>query len=445
MLGSASLTTADARFLPAAAPRGDWRVVAPRIHEQEYDVDHSGAFFYIRTNDSGRNFRLVKAPVTSPDRDAWSELLPHREQVMVESVDCFRDHLVVLEREGGLPQLQVVERKGGASHRIAFPEPAYTVSPDTNLEFDTHVFRYAYQSLVRPPSVFDYDLDTREARLLKEQPVLGGYDRTRYETERSHAIAPDGTRVPVSLVYRRGLVKDGTAPLLLYGYGAYGYPLAAAFSSNRVSLLERGVVFAIAHVRGGGELGKAWHDEGRLLNKRNSFTDFIAVAEMLLAAGYGSRERLLIEGGSAGGLLVAAVVNERPGLASAALLHVPFVDVINTMLDESLPLTVGDFEEWGDPKQKAAYDYMVSYCPYSNLARSAYPAMLVKTSFHDSQVMYWEPAKYVARLRAAKTDANPLLLKVNMEAGHGGASGRYDHLKETALDYAFLLTQVRLA
>jgi oligopeptidase B len=298
---------------------------------------------------------------------------------------------------------------------------------------------------VTPPSVFDYDMDTREARLLKEQPVLGGYDRRLYETERVFVEAPDGVRVPVSLVYRKGLRKDGTAPLHLYGYGAYGYPLTAGFSSNRISLLDRGVVAAIAHVRGGGELGKAWHDAGRMLQKRNSFTDFAAVADALVARGYGSRQRLVIEGGSAGGLLLGAALNLRPDLCRAAVSHVPFVDVINTMLDESLPLTVGEFEEWGNPKQKPDYDYMVSYCPYTNLAPRAYPAMLVRTAFNDSQVMYWEPAKYVARLRTLKTDTNPLLLKTNMDAGHSGASGRYDHLREVAVDYSFMLLQMGLA
>jgi oligopeptidase B len=444
VLGSASLTTSEARVLPAADPSGEWLVVAPRIQEQEYDLDHAGGFFFIRTSDRGRNFRLVKAPVASPARPNWTELLPHRPEVMIEGVDCFRDHLVVGEREGGLPQLLVLDLRDGRRHRITFPDAAYTVSPDTNLEFDTSLFRYAYQSLVRPPSVFDYDMTTRERRLLKEQPVLGGYDRTRYETERVIVAAPDGAGVPVSLVYRKGMERDGSAPLHLYGYGAYGYPLPAGFSSHRISLLDRGVVVAIAHVRGGGELGKAWHDAGRLLCKRNSFSDFIAVADWLVATGYGNRDRLTIEGGSAGGLLVGAVINERPALARAALLLVPFVDVINTMLDESLPLTVGEFEEWGDPRRKAFYDYMASYCPYTNLGRKAYPAMLVKTSFNDSQVMYWEPAKYVARLRAVKTDTNPLLLKVNMDAGHGGASGRYDYLREVALDYAFLLTQMGL-
>jgi len=445
VLGAASLTTSEARFLPAAEPLGEWRLVAPRVHEQEYDLEHHGEVFYVRVNDTGRNFRLVKAPVASPGRESWTEVAPHRPEVMLEGVDCFRDHLVRFEREGGLPQLSVTDLRTGATHRITFPEAAYTVSAEANREFDTRIFRYGYQSLVTPPSVFDYDMEMRTATLLKEQPVLGGYDRTQYETERALATAPDGVAVPISIVYRKGLAKDGTAPLFLCAYGSYGFPLPITFSSNRVSLLDRGVVFALAHVRGGGEMGKAWHDDGRLTRKRNTFTDFIAAAEFLLAGRYGSRDRLVVEGGSAGGLLMGAVTNMRPDLWKAVVSKVPFVDVINSMLDETLPLTVGEFEEWGNPKEKAAYDTMRSYCPYTNLERKAYPAILVKTSFNDSQVMYWEPAKYVAKLRALKTDANPLLLKTNLDAGHGGASGRYDYLREVAFDYAFILARMGTA
>ena len=442
VLGASSLTTSEVLFLPAAEPRGEWRLVAPRVHEQEYDLEHHGDVFYVRSNDGGRNFRLVKAPVASPGRESWTEVVPHRPEVMLEGVDCFRDHLVRFEREGGLPQVSVTDLRTGVAHRIAFPEAAYTVSPEANREFDTRTFRYGYQSLVTPPSVFDYDMETRTATLLKEQPVLGGYDRTQYETERVFATAPDGVAVPLSIVYRKRLARDGAAPLFLYAYGSYGFPLPITFSSNRVSLLDRGVVLALAHVRGGGEMGKAWHDDGRLAKKRNTFTDFIAAAEFLLAGKYGSRDRLVVEGGSAGGLLMGAVTNMRPDLWKAVVSKVPFVDVINSMLDETLPLTVGEFEEWGNPKEKTAYDTMKSYCPYSNLERKAYPAILVRTSFNDSQVMYWEPAKYVARLRALKTDANPLLLKTNLEAGHGGASGRYDYLREVAFDYAFILRQM---
>jgi oligopeptidase B len=442
ILAISSLTTSEARYLPAAEPGGAWRLVAPRVAEQEYDVDHRGESFFIRTNDTGRNFRLVEAPASAPGRESWRELLAHDPRVMLEGVDCFRHHLVLLEREDGLPQVRVRDMRTGASHRIGFPEPTYSAWPEANPEFETTHFRYSYQSLVTPASIFDYDMEARTSTLLKEQPVLGGYDRTLYASERVFATAPDGVRVPLSLVYRKGVARDGKAPLFLYGYGAYGFPLPVTFSSNRVSLLDRGVVVALAHVRGGGDLGKAWHDDGRMLRKRNTFTDFIAAAEHLLREGYGARERLVIEGGSAGGLLMGAVANLRPDLFRAVVSKVPFVDVLNSMLDETLPLTVGEFEEWGNPKLREFYDYIKSYCPYTNVAAKAYPAMLVKTAFNDSQVMYWEPAKYVAKLRKLKTDDNPLLLKTNLDAGHGGASGRYDYLREVALDYAFILWQM---
>jgi oligopeptidase B len=444
LMGSASHTTSEVHYLPADQPEGEWRLIAPRRHEHEYDVDHHGDRLYIRTNDQGRNFRLVSAPIEHPEPEHWQEVVPHRPDVMLEGAEFFRDHYVLLERERGLQRLQVTDLRSGDVHRIEFPEPAYSAFPSYNPEFDTHVFRYSYQSLVTPSSVFDYDMDRRASTLLKEQPVLGGYDRTQYVSERLQATAPDGTRVPISIVYRKDLPRDGKAPLYLYGYGSYGYPLPVGFSSNRLSLLDRGMAVAIAHVRGGGELGKAWHDDGRMLKKMNTFTDFIAAAEHLIAERYTSADRLVIEGGSAGGLLVGAVVNMRPDLFSLVVSKVPFVDVLNSMLDDTLPLTVGEYEEWGNPNNKEEYDYMKAYCPYTNLAPRAYPTMLVKTSFHDSQVMYWEPAKYVARLRTLKTDAHPLLLKTNMAAGHGGASGRYDYLREVAFDYAFVLSQLGL-
>jgi oligopeptidase B len=445
ILGVGSLTTSEVRFLPADRPQGEFQLVAPRIHDQEYDLDHHGDAFYIRVNDTGRNYRLVKAPVLSPGRESWRELVAHRADVMLEGADFFKDHYVLSEREHGLPQFRVTDLRTGASHRIEFPEPAYSAFGAANPEFDTTQFRYRYQSLITPASQFDYDMDKRTAALLKEQPVLGGYDRTQYVSERLFATAPDGVKVPLSIVYKKGLKRDGTAPLFLYAYGSYGFPLPVNFSSNRLSLLDRGVTIALAHIRGGGDLGKAWHDDGRMMKKMNTFTDFIASAEHLVAEKYTAPGRLVIEGGSAGGLLMGAVSNLRPDLFQAVISKVPFVDVINTMLDESLPLTVGEFEEWGNPKVKAEYDYLKTYCPYTNLAAKAYPAMLVKTSFNDSQVMYWEPAKYVARLRTLKTDTHPLLLKTNMAAGHGGASGRYDFLREVALDYAFILTQVGVA
>jgi oligopeptidase B len=367
---------------------------------------------------------------------------------MLASADAFQTHLALFEREDGLPYLRIVDLPLAtpdalaASHRIEFNEPAYNASLGANPEFVTSHLRFQYESFVTPRSVFDYDVKTRDRILRKQQPVLGGYDPAQYVSERLHATAQDGTRVPLSIVYRRDTPRNSSSPLLLYGYGSYGISMPVAFNSNRLSLLDRGVTFAIAHIRGGGELGKPWHDAGRMHHKLNTFTDFIDSAEHLIAEKYTSAQKLIVEGGSAGGLLMGAVANLRPDLFRIVISHVPFVDVLNTMLDASLPLTVGEYEEWGNPHIEADYFCMKSYCPYTNLERQAYPAMLVKTSLNDSQVMYWEPAKYVAKLRTFKTDSNPLLLKTNMGAGHGGASGRYDYLREVALNYAFLLTQL---
>lgn len=443
-LGIASHTTSETRYLKADSPDSEWRVVAPRRHEHEYEVEHHGDRFYIRTNDRGRNFRLVSAPLADPGEAGWTEVVPHRPGVMLEGFEPFARHYVLLEREGGLPQFRVTDMGSGAVRHIPFPEPTYSAFPSHNEEWDAPAFRYTYQSLVTPASVYDYDLARGESALLKRTEVPGGFDPAHYASERLEAPTADGVKLPVSIVYRRGLKRDGSAPLLLTGYGSYGFPYPVTFPPNRLALLDRGISLAIAHVRGGGELGKPWHDAGRMLEKKNSFTDFIAAAEFLVKEGYTSPERLVIRGGSAGGLLMGAVLNSRPELFKAALLDVPFVDVVNSMLDESLPLTIGEFEEWGNPKQRQDYDYIKSYCPYTNLGRHAYPAMLVQTSFNDSQVMYWEPAKYVAKLRTLKTDSNPLLLKTNMAAGHGGASGRYDALREDAFDYAFILAQLGL-
>ena len=444
VLGMGSHTTSEFRVLPAGEPTAAWQPVAARVPEQEYDLDHRGDVFWIRANDTGRNFRIVTAPIADPRRENWTELVAHRSDVMIEGIDLFRDHAVVFEREGGLTQLRVIDLRTMASHRVAFPEQAYAASPGQNEEWEQTAYRYVYESFITPRSVFDYDMDSRAATLLKEQPVLGGYDRSRYAVERIHAVTADGVRVPISLVHRKDLVRDGRAPIFLSGYGAYGIPNWVSFTSNRFSLVDRGVVVAIAHIRGGGEMGKPWHDDGRMLKKRNTFSDFIAAAEHLLAEKYGAQDRLVIQGGSAGGLLMGAVTEMRPDLFRAVVSKVPFLDVVNSMLDESLPLTVGEFEEWGNPKKKDEYDVIRSYCPYSNLKRKAYPAILITTSFNDSQVMYWEPAKYVAKLRTLKTDSNPLLLKTNMAAGHGGASGRYDYLREVAFDYAFVLWQTGL-
>ncbi len=440
-LTTSSHTASEVRYLAADLPAGDFKMVAPRENEHEYYVDHHGDQFFIRTNQGAPNFRLVSAPSADPGKSSWKEVVPHRNEVMLAGMVFFQSHYVLVEREGGLPHLRVTDFRTGATHRIAFPEPVYTTGSSTNAEYETGTYRYTYQSFVTPSSVFDYDMDQRNSKLLKQTEVLGGYDPSRYQSERVWATATDGTRIPVSVVYRKGLARDGSAPMVLNGYGSYGSSQSATFSSNRVSLLDRGVVFAIAHIRGGGEMGKLWHEQGRMVRKKTTFTDFIAVAEHLIAGKYTARDRLVITGGSAGGLLMGAVTNMRPDLFKAVVAEVPFVDVINTMSDASLPLTVGEFEEWGNPKIKAEYEYMKSYCPYTNTVAKAYPAILVKTSLNDSQVMYWEPAKWVAKLRALKTDKNSLLFKINMGAGHGGSSGRYDALRELAFNYAFILSQ----
>ncbi len=440
-LYSTSHTTSEARYLPASEPGGGWKVLLPRKHEREYSVDHHGDRFYIRINDTGRNFRLVSAPVADPSEAYWEQIRPHDDAVMLEDMDFFEGHRILWLREEGLTRLLVTDIVSGGEHSVAFPEPVYSVFPAVNEEWKTAKFRYTYYSMITPRSVYEYDLDSKAADLLKREEVLGGFEPSRYESHRIHATARDGARVPVTLVHRKDFRKDGRASLLLMGYGAYGYSFPIAFNSNRLSLLDRGMAVAIAHVRGGGEMGKKWRDDGRMKKKMNTFTDFIDVAELLIREGYVSPDRLIIEGGSAGGLLVSAVANMRPELWKAVVSQVPFVDVINSMLDESLPLTVAEFEEWGNPKLKEDYEYMRQYCPYTNLGAKHYPAMLVKSSFNDSQVMYWEPAKYVARMQALKTDVNPLLLVTNTGAGHGGASGRYDRLREVALECAFILTQ----
>ena len=451
VLSAHSHTTSECRVLKADTPAGEWTLVAPREQEHEYFVDHRGGFFYIRTNSGGRNFRLVTAPVTAPGRANWKEIVPHRADVMLDDADLFANHLVLHERANGLPRFTVTNLTTNSSHVVAFPEPVYSVFNETNRVFDTNVFRYSYQSFVIPNSVFDYDMDQKTSKLLKEQEVPG-YDRTLYKSERLWATASDGTKIPISLVWRwktaegkPRTLKDGPFPTWLTGYGSYGYPYDITFSSKHLPLLDRGAVVAVAHIRGGGEMGKKWHDDGRMLKKKNTFADFIASAEFLVAEKIAAKDLLVVSGGSAGGLLMGAVTNMRPGLFRAVVAHVPFVDVLNTMSDPSLPLTVGEYEEWGNPAKKEEYDYIKTYSPYDNLRKGAFPAMLVMTSFNDSQVLYHEPAKYVARLRELKTDANPLLLKTNMAAGHGGASGRYDYLHENAFEWAFVLTQLGIA
>src|ERR1051326_160332 len=443
LLTSGSHTTSEVRYISADQPSSEWKVIEPRQQNVEYYADHNGGFFYIRTNDTGRNFRLVKAPVSDPGKKNWQEIVPQRPDVMLDDTDFFKNYYVLYEREKGLPQIRVTNLATGDSRRLDFPEPAYRAYPYVNREFDTTKFRYGYQSFITPRSVFEYDFAGGSSALLKQNEVPGGYDRSRYQVERLYATASDGVKIPISVLHLKGAKLDGKGPLYLTGYGSYGFPYDISFNSNIFSLVDRGVVVAVAHIRGGGEMGKAWHDDGRMMHKKNTFTDFIACAEYLVAQGYGSKDRLAIEGRSAGGLLMGAVLNMRPDLFHAALVGVPFVDVMNTMLDESLPLTVTEFEEWGNPKQEPAFNYMLSYSPYDNIQDKPYPNILVKTSFNDSQVMYWEPAKYVAKMRAVRSDHQLLILKTNMSpAGHGGASGRYDRLKEAAFDYAFFLNQM---
>ena len=407
VLESASHTTSEARALPADDPAGSFTLICTREDEHEYSIDHRNGLWFIRTNDHGRNFRLVTAPVATPSRENWTELIAHRDAVMLEDVDLFANFFVACEREDGLPRLRLWKfaadtAEAAPAGEIAFPEPAYSAHPHINRIFDTTTFRYAYQSLVTPSSVYEYEVATGASTLLKQLEIPGGFDRTLYASERVHAKAPDGVEVPVSIVYRKDKREPGRNALYVYGYGSYGFSLPLGFSSNRLSLLDRGVVMAYAHIRGGGDLGKPWHDAGKMLVKRNTFTDFIACVEHLTAAGYGDPKRVAAEGGSAGGLLMGAVANMRPDLFRAIVSHVPFVDVMNTMLDASLPLTVPEYEEWGDPNEEEYFKYMLSYSPYDNLRAASYPAMLVKTSLHDSQVMYWEPAKYVAKLRTLK-------------------------------------------
>ncbi len=449
LIESGSHTTSEYRFLPAGDPFAATTLIAPRIDDQEYYPDHRDGTFYIRTNDTTRNFRMVTALVGSPGRESWTELFVGESDVPLEDFDLFQSFCVLSERKAGLPTLSVYELTAsgglGSSREISFPEPTYTAGSSANREFRSRHFRYSYTSLVAPASVYEVDVTQGTSRLLKQQEVPGGFDSSRYASERLWVKASDGVLVPVSLVYRRDRFRSGENPLYVYGYGSYGYALPVSFSPTRLALLDRGLVLAYAHIRGGGELGDAWHDAGKMMVKRNTFTDFIAVVEHLVAQGYGGKDRVAIEGGSAGGLLLGAVINNRPDLFRVALTHVPFVDVMNTMLDATLPLTVAEYEEWGNPQEQPAFEYMLSYSPYENLEKlgsEKIPAMLVKTSLNDSQVMYWEPVKYVAKLRTLKQNDTALLLQINMEAGHGGASGRYDYLKEIAFDYAFLLREL---
>jgi oligopeptidase B len=441
-LEAASKTSSESRYIPATSPNADLKVILPRQPDHEYDVDHRGNLFYIRTNRGAKNFRIVTAPVSDPSEKNWKEFVAHRPAVKLDGISLFADHAVLSEWENGLQQLEIVDFKSNNRKRIEFPEPVYSAGLGANREFNTAVVRYNYNSLVTPNSVFDYDMNTGKATLMKQTEVPGGFERANYKSERLFAIASDGTKIPMSMVYRKGIKLDGSAPLLLYAYGSYGISIPPNFSSSRLSLLDRGVIYVIAHIRGGGEMGEEWRQAGRMMNKMNTFTDFIACADTLVKSKYTSSDRLVIQGGSAGGLLVGAVSNMRPDLFKAVVSQVPFVDVLNTMLDASLPLTTSEYIEWGNPNEKPAFEYMKQYSPYDNVGKKNYPAMLVKVSVNDSQVPYWEGTKLVAKLRAMKTDSNPLLLKVNFGAGHGGSSGRYDALRETAFDYSFMLWQM---
>jgi oligopeptidase B len=440
LLTSASATTSEVRYLRADQPVGEFQVIEPRFHWREYYAEHHDDYFWIRTNDEAENFKLVKAPVSSPGKANWQEVLPHRGDVLLEDFEPFRDRLVVLERQGGLKQIRLSAPDGVSGVRyVTFPEPVYTIDTADNFEFAAQSLRIFYSSLVTPESTVDVGLLAENWQVLKVRQIPSGYDASLYVTERLHAAVSDGAQVPMSIFYKKGTLDHGPAPLMMEGYGSYGYSREPGFDQRRLCLVDRGFVFVLAHVRGGSELGRAWYEQGRLMHKMNTFTDFIACAESLVARGYTTPEKLAIQGGSAGGLLVTAVTNLRPDLFKAVVAMVPFTNVITAMLDPDLPLTVVEWEQWGDPADPVAFDYMLSYSPYENVQAKAYPNLYVKAGLNDLQVPYWDPAKYVARLRAHKTDTNRLLFVVNMGAGHGGASGRYDHLREDAQVYAFLL------
>jgi len=442
MVVSSQTLSDEYHYLSADDPRGQFTLVQPRERDLEYSVDHYAGRFYIRTNWNAKNFRLMETPVTNPGKENWREIIAHRDDVFLSSFELFKDYLVLQERKEGLNQIRVMPWQGGEEYYLDFGEPAYLAYISTNTEFDTTLLRYGYTSMTTPNSTYDFDMVTRQRTLLKQDEVLGDFDPANYMTDRLFAEARDGTRVPISIVYPRNFQRDGSHPLLLYAYGSYGSSMDATFSSSRLSLLDRGFAYAIAHVRGGQEMGRQWYEDGKLLHKKNTFTDFIDCAEFLVAGGYTSSDRLFAMGASAGGLLMGAITNMQPDLFKGVVAHVPWVDVITTMLDPSIPLTTSEYDEWGNPEDREYYDYMLSYSPYDNVTAQDYPNLLVTTGLHDSQVQYWEPAKWVAKLRALKTDDNLVLLKTNLEAGHGGATGRYKRHKETALSYAFMLDLV---
>ena len=451
LIGSRQTLATEYRYLEADTPQGDFKIFLPRERDHEYDIDHYGSHFYIRTNREAKNFRLMRTPLTKTQPENWEEVIPHRQDVFFEDMELFADYLVATERKDGLLQMRIrpwlesgsASGSGEGEHYVDFGEPTYTTYPTSNHEMDTPVVRYGYSSMTTPQSVYDYNMVTREKKLLKQEEVLGGFDSADYRTERIYATASDGVRVPISIVYRQNFAgkdfkKDGARPLLVYGYGSYGHSIDAGFSPYRVSLLDRGFVYALAHIRGGQEMGRQWYEDGKLLKKKNTFTDFIACAEHLVQEKYADPKRVYASGGSAGGLLMGAVVNLWPELFHGVLAAVPFVDVVTTMLDDDIPLTTGEYDEWGNPNEKRYYDYIFSYSPYDQVTAQAYPNLLVTTGLHDSQVQYWEPAKWVAKMRTLKTGNNRLLLKTEMDAGHGGVSGRDKRYKETAFEFAFL-------
>ncbi|WP_057936672.1 S9 family peptidase [Algoriphagus resistens] len=440
LIHSESTISSEMRFLDAADPHGEFRLLQPRVPFLEYAADHYQDHFWIRTNHEAQNFKLVKAPIADPTLENWEDVIPHSASVLLEDFDIFSDFLVVQERSNGLCKINIKPWDGTPGHVLEFDDETYTAWISTNPEFNTPVLRYGYNSLVTPASTYDYHMVTKEKTLLKQQEIVGGYDASTYTSARIWAKATDGVMVPISLVYKLDKFSpDGSNPLLLYSYGSYGYSMDAYFSSSRLSLLDRGFVFAIAHIRGGEDLGRSWYENGKMLKKRNTFTDYISCAEHLIAEKYTSPAHLYAMGGSAGGLLMGAVMNMRPELFNGLIAAVPFVDVVTTMLDESIPLTTGEFQEWGNPKDREYYEYMLSYSPYDNVEAKDYPNLLITSGLHDSQVQYWEPTKWVAKLREMKTDSNLLFLHTNMDAGHGGASGRFNSLKELALEYTFLL------
>ena len=444
LMSLGSTITSEVHYLDANHPTDSFQLMHPRNTGVQYDVDHHSDDFYIVTNEEAINFKLMKTPVVSPAKENWQTVIPHREDVMLSGVSLFANYMAIYERKGGLPIGRVQNLSTQEEHNITFPEPTYNFYESSNPEFNTTILRFSYTSLITPQSVFDYDMETNERELKKETEVLGGYDRNQYKSEWLIATAKDGTQIPISIVYKQGIKKDGKNPLYLTGYGSYGVSYPASFSSNRLALLDRGIVFAIAHIRGGEEMGRKWYEDGKFLKKKNTFTDFIACAEYLIGEKWTSSDRLAISGGSAGGLLMGAVMNMRPDLFKVVVADVPFVDVVTTILDTSLPLSVMEWEEWGNPNDKVYYDYMKSYSPYDNVEAKDYPDLLIVAGLNDSRVKYWEPAKWTAKLRELKTDNNILLLKTNMGAGHGGASGRYESLKELAFEYAFVLDRLGL-